>query len=140
LSDLRLLIFAFAIRAASALGDCFICAAIFAAFVDCGCATVSAPCSIGCTFMGPVAGGRSLAIPDNARGWPLVSFLLPFLVRMHRLGVIPARFYQLDIVNWSKARRGGKHGPATAVSVHGEWTGGTVQAAGVAATLINWHF
>jgi hypothetical protein len=83
LSDLRLLIFAFAIRAASALGDCFICAAIFAAFVDCGCATVSAPCSIGCTFMGPVAGGRSLAIPDNARILPLVSFLLPFLVRMH---------------------------------------------------------
>ena len=33
--------------------------------------------------MGPVAGGRSLAILDNARGWPLVSFLLPFLVRMH---------------------------------------------------------
>ena len=31
----------------------------------------------------PVAGGRSLAIPDNARGWPLVSFLLPFLVWMH---------------------------------------------------------
>src|SRR5882757_452902 len=64
-----------------ALGDCFFCAAVIAAFVDCGCAAVSAPCSIGCTFMGPVAGGRSLAIPDNARGWHLVSFLLPFLVR-----------------------------------------------------------
>jgi hypothetical protein len=35
--------------------------------------------------MGPVAGGRSLAIPDNARGWQLVSFLLPLLIRMHPL-------------------------------------------------------
>jgi hypothetical protein len=57
LSELRLLIFAFAIRAASALGDCFFCVAVFAVFVDYGCAALSAPCSIGCTFMGPVAGG-----------------------------------------------------------------------------------
>jgi hypothetical protein len=35
--------------------------------------------------MGPVAGGRSLAISDNARGWPLVSFLLPLFVWMHPL-------------------------------------------------------
>jgi hypothetical protein len=85
LSDLRLLIFAFATRAASALGDCFFSAAVVAALVDCGCAAVSAPCSIGCTFIGPVAGGRSLAIPDNARGWPLVSFLLPLFVWVHPL-------------------------------------------------------
>ena len=35
--------------------------------------------------MGPVADGRSLAIPDNARGWQLVSFLLPLFVRMDPL-------------------------------------------------------
>jgi len=62
----------------------FFCAGLDV-LMTCTCAAVSDPCSTGCTFMGPVAGGRSLAIPDNAHGWPLVSFLLSLFVRMHPL-------------------------------------------------------
>ena len=68
-------------RTASALGVWIFCAE-FDAFVgiSCCCAAVSDPCSIGCTFMGPID-GRSRAMFDNNR--PRVSFLLPLLVGMH---------------------------------------------------------
>ena len=70
LSEPRRLIFALAIRTASARVDCFF--ETFFGFlpvtttIGCDCINVIEPCTTGCTLMGPVNGGFGRGMPDNA--------------------------------------------------------------------------
>ncbi|WP_305711951.1 hypothetical protein [Bradyrhizobium sp.] len=70
LSEPRRLIFAFAIRTASARMDCFFETFFGFLFVSadigCDCINVIEPCSKGCTLMGPVNGGFGRGMLDNA--------------------------------------------------------------------------
>lgn len=70
LSEPRRLIFAFAMRTASALVDCFLEALFGLLFVSDvigrDCINVIEPCSTGCTLMGPVNGGFGRGMANNA--------------------------------------------------------------------------
>jgi hypothetical protein len=69
--ELRRIILAFALRTASVLAVCFFGKAVFGFFpvagiIGCDCVSIIEPCSIGCTFIGPVKGELRRGITDNS--------------------------------------------------------------------------
>jgi hypothetical protein len=68
-SELRRMIFAFATRTASVLGDRFVDSGVFVSAVGIisSCVGAIEPCATGCTLMGPVGVGLRLGILDNSQ-------------------------------------------------------------------------